>query len=84
MQVINKFQQLYTFTKINEDFYNRNLSSGVITLVSPIVMVFLLFSEFCKFFISLFLISAIICPPPPPTIYMFWACAPISIPNFDM
>lgn len=49
MQVINRFRQLDAFPKINEDFYSRTLSGGVITLVSSIVMVLLFFSELSLF-----------------------------------
>ncbi|XP_062018929.1 uncharacterized protein LOC133735548 isoform X2 [Rosa rugosa] len=42
--MMNKLQNLVAYPKINEDFYSRTLSGGVITLASSIVML-LLFSE---------------------------------------
>nr|GMD02764.1 endoplasmic reticulum-Golgi intermediate compartment protein 3-like [Ipomoea batatas] len=45
-KVFNKLRNLDAYPKINEDFYNRTLSGGVITLVSSIVMLLLFFSEF--------------------------------------
>nr|GMC68361.1 endoplasmic reticulum-Golgi intermediate compartment protein 3-like [Ipomoea batatas] len=38
--------KLDAYQKINEEFYNRTLSDGVITLISSIVMLLLFFSEF--------------------------------------
>ncbi|XP_031097957.1 endoplasmic reticulum-Golgi intermediate compartment protein 3-like isoform X3 [Ipomoea triloba] len=48
-KVFNKLRNLDAYPKINEDFYNRTLSGGVITLVSSIVMLLLFFSEFSMF-----------------------------------
>ncbi|KAJ7556838.1 hypothetical protein O6H91_05G100600 [Diphasiastrum complanatum] len=45
MQVLNRLRQLDAYPKINEDFYSRTLSGGVITLVSSIVMVLLFLTE---------------------------------------
>ncbi|MQL98400.1 hypothetical protein Taro_031110 [Colocasia esculenta] len=53
MEILNKLKSLDAYPKINEDFYSRTLSGGVITLVSSVAMIFLFFSE-----ISLFLNSA--------------------------
>ncbi|CAN1324708.1 Endoplasmic reticulum-Golgi intermediate compartment protein 3, partial [Linum perenne] len=44
--VVQKLRNLDAYPKINEDFYSRTLSGGVITLVSAIVMFFLFISEF--------------------------------------
>ncbi|XP_078446542.1 uncharacterized protein LOC144715485 [Wolffia australiana] len=53
MDVVNKLRKLDAYPKINEDFYSRTLSGGVITLVSSAIIVFLFFSE-----IRLFLYTA--------------------------
>lgn len=52
---LNKVRNLDAYPKINEDFFNRTLSGGVITLVSSIVMLLLFFSELstCSFSSSL-------------------------------
>ncbi|KVI10936.1 endoplasmic reticulum-Golgi intermediate compartment protein 3-like [Cynara cardunculus var. scolymus] len=44
-RVFNKVRNLDAYPKINEDFYSRTLSGGVITLVSSIAMFLLFFSE---------------------------------------
>ncbi|CAK9178957.1 unnamed protein product [Ilex paraguariensis] len=44
-KVFNKLRNLDAYPKINEDFFSRTLSGGVITLVSSIVMLLLFFSE---------------------------------------
>ncbi|KAJ4844114.1 hypothetical protein Tsubulata_045374 [Turnera subulata] len=44
--IVNKLKNLDAYPKINEDFYNRTLSGGIITLVSSFVMFLLFFSEF--------------------------------------
>eukprot|EP00252_Welwitschia_mirabilis_P013401 TRINITY_DN2948_c0_g3_i1.p1 TRINITY_DN2948_c0_g3~~TRINITY_DN2948_c0_g3_i1.p1 ORF type:complete len:386 (-),score=74.49 TRINITY_DN2948_c0_g3_i1:443-1600(-) len=49
MQFLNKIRHLDAYPKINEDFYSRTLSGGIITLVSSIFMVLLFFSEFSFF-----------------------------------
>ncbi|KAH9690788.1 Endoplasmic reticulum vesicle transporter protein [Citrus sinensis] len=43
--IMNKIRSLDAYPKINEDFYSRTFSGGVITLVSSIVMLLLFFSE---------------------------------------
>jgi hypothetical protein len=43
--VMNRLRNLDAYPKINEDFYRRTLSGGVITLASSIVMLILFFSE---------------------------------------
>ncbi|XP_021899907.1 endoplasmic reticulum-Golgi intermediate compartment protein 3-like [Carica papaya] len=45
-RIINNLKSLDAYPKINEDFYNRTLSGGVITLVSSLVMFILFVSEF--------------------------------------
>eukprot|EP00250_Pteridium_aquilinum_P001854 c12061_g1_i1 orf=335-1495(-) len=45
MQFFNRIKQLDAFPKINEDFYSRSLSGGIITLVSSIVMLLLFLTE---------------------------------------
>lgn len=44
-KVFNKVRNLDAYPKVNEDFYSRTLSGGVITLVSSIVILLLFFSE---------------------------------------
>ncbi|KAK4741195.1 hypothetical protein SAY87_024783 [Trapa incisa] len=44
-KVFSKLRTLDAYPKINEDFYSRTLSGGVITLVSSIFILFLFFSE---------------------------------------
>jgi len=43
--IMSKLRSLDAYPKINEDFYSRTLSGGLITLVSSIVMLLLFFSE---------------------------------------
>lgn len=43
--IMNKLRNLDAYPKINEDFYSRTLSGGVITLASSIVMLLLFISE---------------------------------------
>ncbi|KAF8405993.1 hypothetical protein HHK36_008073 [Tetracentron sinense] len=45
MDIFNKLRNLDAYPKINEDFYSRTLSGGVITLASSIVMLLLFISE---------------------------------------
>jgi len=54
---MNKLRNLDAYPKINEDFYSRTLSGGLITIVSSILMLLLFFSElrnFSFFFFSSF------------------------------
>ncbi|KAF7803706.1 endoplasmic reticulum-Golgi intermediate compartment protein 3-like [Senna tora] len=44
-KIFLRLRNLDAYPKINEDFYSRTLSGGVITIVSAAVMLFLLFSE---------------------------------------
>ncbi|KAG5250958.1 endoplasmic reticulum-Golgi intermediate compartment protein [Salix suchowensis] len=43
--LMSKLRKLDAYPKVNEDFYSRTLSGGVITLASSIVMFLLFFSE---------------------------------------
>ncbi|ERM94188.1 hypothetical protein AMTRI_Chr04g188610 [Amborella trichopoda] len=45
MDVLNKLRHLDAYPKINEDFYSRTLSGGLITIFSSIFMLLLFFSE---------------------------------------
>ncbi len=45
MQMFNKLRQLDAYPKVNEDFYSRTLSGGVITIVSSIFMAILFITE---------------------------------------
>jgi hypothetical protein len=44
-RVFNKLRNLDAYPKVNEDFYNRTLAGGVVTVVSAAVMFFLFISE---------------------------------------
>ncbi|KAJ9552010.1 hypothetical protein OSB04_016055 [Centaurea solstitialis] len=44
-RVFSKVRNLDAYPKVNEDFYSRTLSGGVITLVSSIAILFLVISE---------------------------------------
>ncbi|PSS19219.1 Endoplasmic reticulum-Golgi intermediate compartment protein, partial [Actinidia chinensis var. chinensis] len=44
-KAFGKLRSLDAYPKVNEDFYSRTLSGGVITLVSSIVILLLFFSE---------------------------------------
>ncbi|KAK1418284.1 hypothetical protein QVD17_27427 [Tagetes erecta] len=48
-RVFSRVRNLDAYPKVNEDFYSRTLSGGVITLVSSFAMIFLFFSEFALF-----------------------------------
>ncbi|CAM6128329.1 unnamed protein product [Calypogeia fissa] len=45
MQGLNKLRQLDAFPKVNEDFYSRTLSGGIITIVSTVLIVALFITE---------------------------------------
>jgi hypothetical protein len=47
--LMSKLRNLDAYPKINEDFYSRTLSGGVITLASSVVMFLLFFSELRMF-----------------------------------
>lgn len=47
--IISKLRNLDAYPKINEDFYSRTLSGGVITLASSVVMILLFISELRRF-----------------------------------
>lgn len=53
MQGFNRLRQLDAFPKINEDFYSRTLSGGVITIVSSVIMLALFITELSTYFLSL-------------------------------
>ncbi|XP_058080097.1 uncharacterized protein LOC131228222 [Magnolia sinica] len=46
MEILNKLRNLDAYPKVNEDFYSRTLSGGLITIVSSVIMLFLFLSEF--------------------------------------
>lgn len=52
MEILNKVRNLDAYPKINEDFYNRTLSGGLITIFSTIAMIFLFISEIRLFLYS--------------------------------
>ncbi|KAJ8453032.1 hypothetical protein Cgig2_014795 [Carnegiea gigantea] len=43
--IFQKLREIDAYPKINEDFYKRSFSGGVITLISSLVMALLFFSE---------------------------------------
>jgi hypothetical protein len=43
--LLSKLRSLDAYPKVNEDFYSRTLSGGIITLVSSAVMLLLFVSE---------------------------------------
>ncbi|PIA48607.1 hypothetical protein AQUCO_01400887v1 [Aquilegia coerulea] len=45
MEILNKLRNLDAYPKINEDFYSRTLSGGLITIVSSITILLLFISE---------------------------------------
>ncbi|KAH7331842.1 hypothetical protein KP509_20G053000 [Ceratopteris richardii] len=45
MQVFNRIKQLDAFPKVNEDFYSRSMSGGLITIISGFFMLLLFFTE---------------------------------------
>lgn len=46
--VMNRLKSLDAYPKINDDFYSRTLSGGLITLASSLVVLILFFSELRK------------------------------------
>ncbi len=46
--VLNKLKTLDAYPKVNEDFFTRTFSGGVITVVSSLVMLCLFISELSK------------------------------------
>ncbi|XWS54489.1 hypothetical protein CRYUN_Cryun10bG0094000 [Craigia yunnanensis] len=44
--MFSKLRNLDAYPKVNEDYYSRTLSGGIITLVSSLAILFLFFSEF--------------------------------------
>jgi hypothetical protein len=47
-EFLHKVKGLDAFPKVNEDFYKRTLSGGVVTLVSALIMLLLFISETSK------------------------------------
>ena len=45
---LQKLKRLDAYPKVNEDFYKRTLSGGVVTLVAAVVMLLLFISETSK------------------------------------
>ena len=46
--MLNKLKNLDAYPKVNEDFFTRTYSGGVITVVSSLVMLCLFISELSK------------------------------------
>jgi len=49
---LQKLKRLDAYPKVNEDFYKRTLSGGVVTLVAAVVMLLLFISETRSYFYS--------------------------------
>lgn len=47
-ELFGKLKALDAFPKVNEDFYQRTFSGGVITIGSSLIMLALFLSEFSK------------------------------------
>ncbi|KAJ3682992.1 hypothetical protein LUZ60_013219 [Juncus effusus] len=45
MEILGKLKNLDAYPKVNEDFYNRSLSGGLITIFSAVAILFLFLSE---------------------------------------
>lgn len=45
MEILGKLKNLDAYPKVNEDFYSRTLSGGLITILSSIAILFLFLSE---------------------------------------
>lgn len=58
--IMSKLRNLDAYPKINEDFYSRTLSGGVITLASSVLMLLLFFSELRTPLISLFAFNSVV------------------------
>jgi hypothetical protein len=52
MDALNRFKKLDLYPKINDDFFTRTFTGGIITIISSIVMLLLFFSEF-RLYLSL-------------------------------
>lgn len=48
MGLLSKIKALDAYPKINEDFFTKTMSGGVITIAASLVMVLLFFSELRK------------------------------------
>lgn len=48
-RIFSKLRSLDAYPKINEDFYNRTLSGGIITLVASVIMLVLFVNELGMF-----------------------------------
>ena len=46
--LLSKLRSLDAYPKVNEDFYKRTLSGGIVTLVAAVVMLLLFISETSK------------------------------------
>ena len=46
--VLGKLKQLDAYPKVNEDFFTKTFSGGIVTIVSSVIMVLLFLSELCE------------------------------------
>lgn len=49
---VSKLKNLDAYPKVNEDFFQRTLSGGIITIGSSIIMLCLFLSELSAFYLS--------------------------------
>lgn len=59
--VMSRIRNLDAYPKINEDFYSRTFSGGLITLVSSVFMLLLFFAELSQFSLCLLLLILLFC-----------------------
>ncbi len=59
--VLNKLKNLDAYPKVNEDFFTRTFSGGVITVVSSLVMLCLFFSELSKHVLAVTCVCMLSC-----------------------
>lgn len=46
--VLGKLKHLDAYPKVNEDFFTKTFSGGIVTIVSSVIMVLLFLSELCE------------------------------------
>jgi len=74
MQILNKLKQLDAYPKVNEDFYSRTLSGGLITVISSVFMALLFITEL-RMYASFHTLDSL-APPPflqPPFVLEAWS-----------
>ena len=46
--VLGRLKKLDAYPKVNEDFFTKTFSGGIVTIVSSVIMVLLFLSELCE------------------------------------